>query len=118
MPASAWKGVLVADHLGSVCLQGSVTAPLGGEDCLYLNICKLAGASAGSRLPAILWVHGGGYNGGSGGVFDGSALAKRENIVVITINYRLRALGFLAQPDLGDGGKGWCRHGDVSGLHG
>ena len=70
------------------------------EDCLYLNVWTDA-EGAQEKRPVMVWVHGGGFSGGSGTVplYDGEELAKK-GIVVVTINYRLGALGFLAHPEL------------------
>ncbi len=70
------------------------------EDCLYLNIWAPAD-TAGGPLPVLVWVHGGSGTSGSGSdpLFRGAALA-RHGVVVITVNYRLGALGFLAHPAL------------------
>src|SRR3546814_20351591 len=68
------------------------------EDCLSLNIWAPEGAK---DLPVFLWIHGGALVSGSGGdpLYDGSALAKR-GMIVVSINYRLGALGWLAHPAL------------------
>jgi para-nitrobenzyl esterase len=70
------------------------------EDCLYLNIWTPA-KTASDNLAVFVYIHGGGYTEGSGSiaVYDGEELAKK-GIIVITINYRLGVLGFLAHPDL------------------
>jgi para-nitrobenzyl esterase len=75
-------------------VQGPVS-----EDCLYLNVWTPARRQA--LLPVLLWIHGGAFLQGSGSVpvFDGSALASR-GVVVVTVNYRLGVLGFLAHPAL------------------
>jgi len=72
------------------------------EDCLFLNVYAPEGAEEGSALPVLYWVHGGAYVNGAGSTpwYDGSGLASRGHVVV-TINYRLGALGFL-----GDGNWG------------
>jgi para-nitrobenzyl esterase len=69
------------------------------EDCLYLNVWSPAERPA--SLPVMVWLHGGGYSIGAGGLppYDGKALAKR-GAVVVTINYRLGHLGFFAHPAL------------------
>jgi para-nitrobenzyl esterase len=69
------------------------------EDCLYLNVWTPASARA--HLPVLLWVHGGAFTSGSGSVpiYNGAALAA-QGLVVVTINYRLGALGFLTLPEL------------------
>jgi len=70
------------------------------EDCLYLNIWTAA-IRADEKRPVIVWIHGGGFVGGSGSVplYDGEEMAKK-GVVFITINYRLGIFGFLAHPDL------------------
>jgi para-nitrobenzyl esterase len=70
------------------------------EDCLYLNIWSPS-VNKRSRLPVIVWIHGGAFTGGSGTVplYDGTEIAK-NGVVFITINYRLGIFGFLALPDL------------------
>ncbi|HEY3285406.1 MAG TPA: carboxylesterase family protein, partial [Armatimonadota bacterium] len=70
------------------------------EDCLYLNVWTAAKASS-ERRPVLVFIHGGAFTGGSGevAVYDGEELAKK-GLVVVTINYRLGVLGFLAHPEL------------------
>ncbi|RJG04012.1 carboxylesterase/lipase family protein [Noviherbaspirillum sedimenti] len=70
------------------------------EDCLYLNVWSPE-PSQGAKLPVLVWIHGGGYKTGHGGqdLFDGSRLAAR-GMVVVTVNMRLGALGFLSLPEL------------------
>jgi phage tail protein X len=75
----------------------------GSEDCLFLNIQTPYIPKAQTRnylKPVMFWIHGGGFTGGTGAdqASDGSDLASREDIVVVTINYRLSTLGFLAIP--------------------
>ncbi len=79
-----------------------VTADSMSEDCLYLNVFAPEGADAHSKLPVLFWIHGGAYVNGGGSVpwYDGARFAGRGHVVV-TINYRLGALGFL-----GDGNWG------------
>ncbi len=101
-PVIPWQGVRKADQFGNLCPQSQ---PQGannamGEDCLHLNVWT--GASSGSeRRPVFVWIYGGGFSGGSGSSpqFDGENLA-RKGLVVVTFNYRLGALGFLATPEL------------------
>ena len=106
-----WSGVRAATAFGGSCPQlwpqpsfGPFTreyidVPQPAEDCLNLNVWTPAG-HRGAR-PVFVWIHGGGFGGGSGAIeiYDGSALAA-QGIVVITINYRLGAFGFLAHPEL------------------
>jgi para-nitrobenzyl esterase len=75
------------------------------EDCLFLNVWTPAADDA--RRPVMVWIHGGAFRGGSGStpVFDGSAFA-RDGVVLVTLNYRLHALGFLYLDELFDGATG------------
>ncbi|MCJ1291316.1 hypothetical protein MMC34_002859 [Xylographa carneopallida] len=88
-----------ATEYGSECPQYGA----GSENCLFLNIqtpyIPEAGSTANLR-PVMFWIHGGGFTGGTGADAgsDGGNLASREDIVVVTINYRLSTLGFLAIP--------------------
>lgn len=72
------------------------------EDCLYLNIWTPA-ESTDEKLPVMFWIHGGGFTTGCGtsDEFDGEAL-NRHGAILVTINYRLGALGFLALPELAE----------------
>jgi para-nitrobenzyl esterase len=77
--------------------------PSETEDCLVLNVFVPDSASTGSARPGagwpvIVWLHGGGLFSGAGGDYDGSRLAREGRVVVVTLNYRLGALGFLAEP--------------------
>ena len=118
-PPEPWPGIRPADRFGRAAPQwGSVLPhrPLidGGEtseDCLYLNVWTPC-ADGGSR-PVLVWIHGGALILGSGSMplFDGSVLARRGDVVVVTLNYRLGALGFLHLRDvLGDGSDANCGH--------
>jgi para-nitrobenzyl esterase len=110
-PVRHWDGVRKGDQFSSACPQPPRTGTsallptayrLGpsNEDCLYLNVWTAA-KSAADSLPVILYVPGGGFTTGAGSalVFDGESFAKR-GVVLVTINYRLGALGFLAHPEL------------------
>ncbi len=80
------------------------------EDCLFLNVFAPEGAAEGDPLPVLYWVHGGAYVNGAGSTpwYDGSGLASRGHVVV-TINYRLGALGFI-------GGGNWGTLDQICGL--
>lgn len=109
VPVTPWSGDLDATVYGAQCPQqpgllertlGSSSLPTS-EDCLFLNIYRPA--AAGSDRPVLVWIHGGAFTTGSGAVpwYDGSELARRGNAVVVTINYRLGALGFSGRSNLG-----------------
>lgn len=97
-PAPVWDGVRQAKEFGSACPQPRLRDDQS-EDCLFLNIWTPEDATASSRLPVLVWVHGGGFLAGRGDDEDtrGDAFA-REGVVVVSFNYRLGALGFLAHP--------------------
>ncbi|MES2264660.1 MAG: carboxylesterase family protein [Pseudomonadota bacterium] len=80
---------------------GTAEITVGAEDCLYLTVTRPAGATASSNLPVFFWIHGGGFAIGTGGLYEGSTLPTDNNMVVVTINYRLGPLGFTALPELG-----------------
>jgi len=100
-PHARWTGVRNATQFGSSCPQtlGPFGVPSTDEDCLFLNVYTPAGATAGSRLPVMFWIHGGSLITGEGTDYDPTALVK-HGVVVVTINYRLGLLGFLAHPAL------------------
>jgi len=98
-PPLAWTGTLDASAYGPACEQPLALDPVS-EDCLTLNIYEPASTATSSQLPVMIWIHGGAFITGSGRDFDGTALAERGNLVVVTINYRLGYLGFLAHPAL------------------
>ena len=102
-PAAAWSGVRDATQFGPSCPQAaSPFAPPGpfSEDCLYLNVYTPASVErGGGGRPVLVWIHGGGLTQDSGRNYDGTKLAA-DGTVVVTINYRLGALGFLAHPAL------------------
>ncbi|KAF2464190.1 alpha/beta-hydrolase [Lindgomyces ingoldianus] len=110
--ASSWEGVLNATEFGPQCAQNTSSAGIFSsgkttysEDCLTLNIWTPAyndtSDLTSKKLPVFVWVFGGRFEGGSADVktYDGSGLAIKD-IIVVTLNYRLGAFGFLAHPDL------------------
>ena len=102
-PPAPWTGVRSAARFGRACVQFESIRGVGSqsENCLYLNIWEPKNARSGSRLPVLLWYHGGGLAFGSGAQYRGEALARMTRSIVVTINYRLGALGYLALPQLG-----------------
>ena len=105
-PVEPWTGVRAADKYGALCMQkintkdNGVGPPPASEDCLTLNVWKPLHPSK-RALPVMVWIHGGGLVNGSGtaALYDGSAFARRD-VVLVTINYRLGRFGFFAHPAL------------------
>jgi len=109
-PLTAWTNIRSADKFAPSCTQGPNT-PFGpwtseflllgpvSEDCLYLNVWTASRSN--ERRPVLVYVYGGGFSSGSGDVpvYDGSPLAEK-GLVVVNMNYRVGALGFLAYPEL------------------
>ncbi|WP_226016788.1 carboxylesterase/lipase family protein [Novosphingobium sp. FKTRR1] len=112
-PVTPWRGERDATHYGADCAQAPfppdaapiVTTP--AEDCLFLNVWKPAAAASSSRLPVMVWVHGGGFvNGGtSPAIYSGENFA-RDGVVFVSLNYRLGRFGFFAHPALASEGFG------------
>ncbi|GAB1257486.1 carboxylesterase/lipase family protein [Aurantivibrio plasticivorans] len=122
-PAAKWTGVRDTVEFGFMAPQGGggpATLPRSGagaritrelfaplnsqphsEDCLYLNICS-RGVKKEATRPVMVWLHGGGFMSGSGAssLYDGINLCRRGDVVVVTINHRLGALGYLHLGDL------------------
>ena len=122
-PAASWDGVRDCYTFGPIPMQDTpgigggiydkewhvdTEVPIG-EDCLYLNIWTPANADT-DRLPVLVWYFGGGFQWGYTNEmeFNGENLAKR-GIVVVSVNYRLGAFGFIAHPEITkEGGPGKC----------
>jgi para-nitrobenzyl esterase len=103
-PAEPWTGIRKAQQFGPAAPQNPIPLDIlpafnvgdsMEEDCLYLNVWTPALDAA--KRPVMFWIHGGAFVIGSGAqtLYDGSVLAKRGDVVVVTINYRLGPLGFL-----------------------
>src|SRR6188768_2367871 len=113
-PAQPWSGVLDGTRWGNTCLQPKAPtraigvnqatdmpdSPPVSEDCLNLNVWTPA-KSTGEKLPVMVWFYGGAYNEGGGSMpfADGTKLAEK-GVIVVSLNYRVGALGFLSHPEL------------------
>jgi para-nitrobenzyl esterase len=87
------QGSIIANAFGHTCVQGRAT---DSEDCLFLNVYTPSTATAKSKLPVFIWIHGGALVNGAGSDYDPSVMVAGNEIIVVTINYRLGSLGFLA----------------------
>jgi len=96
-PDTARDIVRDATAFGPACMQAAAVPK--SEDCLFVNVWAPREAVArGDKLPVMVWVYGGSFHGGSGNI-DGSALA-RKGVVVVSMNYRVSTMGFMAHPEL------------------
>ncbi|XP_028814014.1 fatty acyl-CoA hydrolase precursor, medium chain [Denticeps clupeoides] len=111
-PVQEWEGVRDATQQPYMCLQNpelvvdmlkSVNIffelPDVSEDCLYLNVYSPSKPGEDSKLPVMVWIHGGGLSLGSASMYDGSALAAFGDVVVVLIQYRLGLLGYFSTGD-------------------
>ena len=129
-PAKNWNGIRFCDHFGPPSMQEEpqdknafytkefyVTPDVPmSEDCLYLNVWTPA-EQADEKLPVMVWIFGGGMNVGytSEPEFDGTRMARR-GVVMVSINYRLNAFGFLCHPELTREGRKAGEYGTNFGL--
>jgi para-nitrobenzyl esterase len=110
-PPAAWSGQRGALANGDICVQypsllsgvqsnsgSGDDSPIGAEDCLYLNIW--APPRPATALPVMVWIHGGGNSIGQGGTYVGGRLATSQDVVVVTLNYRLGPFGWFLLPGL------------------
>ncbi len=98
-------GTADANKPGAGCAQGKSPwgSPSNAEDCLFLNVTVPGDAKDigfWQKKPVMVFFHGGGFTGGSGDIYDADALASENDVIVVTVNYRLGALGFFAHPAL------------------
>jgi para-nitrobenzyl esterase len=101
-PVEPWQGVREAAAFGKQCPQQygpkvrreTLDSDAYGEDCLHLNVWTPEGGSPGAK-PVMVWIHGGAFMAGSANPYDGAALAREGDIVVVSINYRVGVLGFV-----------------------
>ena len=123
-PRAAWRRPLDATDFGASCPQVTTLGVFAGptsvnEDCLYLNVFTTRGhRSRSARKPVLVWIHGGGNVDGSSSDYDGSKLASArryggKDTVVVTVNYRLGLLGFLAHPALDSEGHAFGNYGTM-----
>jgi carboxylesterase type B len=105
-PPARWHGVRSATTLPPACPQpANSNGPRSeNEDCLYLSVYVPQDVRGdrghGRGLPVLFWIHGGGLTTGTGNQHDGTLMATTNHIIVVSINYRLGVLGFLALPSL------------------
>jgi para-nitrobenzyl esterase len=97
-----WTQTLATTKFGKTCAQpvrGIFTVPSNNEDCLFLNVytADQLPAAAANR-PVMVWFYGGGMYSGESDDYDGSKLARRGGVVVVTLNYRVGAFGFFSHP--------------------
>ncbi|GAA5849726.1 hypothetical protein JCM8547_000544 [Rhodosporidiobolus lusitaniae] len=81
--------------LANVCPQSTAYGNIGDEDCLYMNVYTPPNAASTSKLPVFFWVHGGSFISGGASNLDASEFAKSQNAVVVVVQYRLGALGWI-----------------------
>ncbi len=124
-PPLGWSGVRPAKAFPPACPQrefsvgDTVGKAMGQEDCLYLNVWT---PNLSGRLPVMVFIHGGGNQQGSTGqivggarIYDGRNLAKRGGVVVVTLQYRLGALGYLVHPGL-EAESAWGKAGNYGAM--
>ena len=99
--AESWTGVRLAQDYGPCSLQHGPDGVIGSEDCLYLNVWRPDQEE--TDLPVFVYLHGGGNISGSGRDCPGGELARDTRSIVVTVNYRLGALGFFRHPALYSG---------------
>ena len=110
--AKPWTTPIQAKTLGNECAQiadAALYEPLTTtEDCLSLNVWTPTYPSAKGPLPVMVWFHGGGFTDGASDHddgYDGTALATKGNVILVSVNYRLGVLGFLATSSLSSADK-------------
>ena len=103
-PVPSWAEPVQANDYRPICPQGRAQLPQS-EDCLYLNVWTPIDRTGDEPVPVMVWIHGGGFRAGNGRLGDapetgrGAGLARR-GVMVVSIQYRLGALGFFAHPAL------------------
>lgn len=114
LPERPWRGTREAFVYGAAAPQAGSEGP-GSEDCLFLNVWT-PGLRDGGKRPVLVYIHGGGYNNGSGSdpLYDGTRLCRRGDVVVVTLNHRLNAFGYLYLGEVG--GDAFAASGNVGQL--
>jgi para-nitrobenzyl esterase len=109
MPKLPWRHTKYAVSAGSPCTQFKSDKLIGDEDCLFLNVFTKGPAPSPPSRPVMVFFHGGAFDNGSSmgptptwNLYNGAALSTVGDVVVVTVNYRLGALGFLVHPALRD----------------
>jgi para-nitrobenzyl esterase len=114
-PAASWGGIRQATTYANRCAQVTTLGVFSGpaennEDCLYVNVFS-PNLQNTANLPVIVWIHGGGNLDGESNDYDGSKMATQGNTVVVTLNYRLNLMGFLAVASLDSEGHNFGNYG-------
>ncbi len=103
-PEQPWTGIRPATWPGPICAQAAstITGGIGStsEDCLTLNVYTPKPRPFAGRLPVMVFIHGGSFTSGAGSQYNPSVIAQRGGVIVVTINYRLGAFGWLVNPAL------------------
>ena len=102
-------GVFKAYEFGAACPQQArfdLTEASFNEDCLTLNIATPVRSTNSGKLPVVIWIHGGGFVGGSSNLYRLDKLAHEGQIIVVSMNYRVGVLGFMPHPSIADGWNG------------
>ncbi len=112
---AASKETRETTKFGGTCAQqqrGVFAAPSNTEDCLYLNVyTPEAKPQANAKRPVMVWFYGGGLFSGESNDYDGSKLASRGGVIVVTLNFRVGALGFLSHPAINAEGHPFANYG-------
>lgn len=115
LPPEKWTGILDALQYGASSPQGSRGPEQVSEDCLFLNVFT-PGLRDGRKRPVMFYIHGGAYSNGSGSspLYDGVRLCRRGDVVVVSVNHRLNAFGYLYLARFG--GADWADSGNTGQL--